>query len=230
MSTSSPPSRVLWTGHELRRLRRAHVSCCASAVRQALTRRGWPLICNGVYVTAADLARSPLTVTPVASHVAGRFLVGQGFDVNPVTWHTLAEHGIALRGAAPHALRIHTDAGQLRAWTRANLDGYWREWAEATRGHGWMAVKAMWRRFAAWGVLGAPRLHYTIQTGDIASKEAAARHALEVFDPRWHALIEDAVGFLRGEPADDRYRDPVRRRRDSADFVAYVVQAGAGAA
>jgi hypothetical protein len=162
--------------------------------------------------------------------VAGRFLVGEGFDVNPVTWHTLAEHGIAVRGPQPQRLCIHTDDAQLRAWTLANLNGYWRRWADATRGRSWMAVKALWRRFSTWGVLGAPRLHYTIQTGAIATKQAAANHALQVFDPRWHALIEDAVAFLHGEPAHDSYRDPVRRRRDSADFVAYVVNAGQQAA
>ena len=88
---------------ELRRLRRAHLACCASAVCQTVPRRRWPLICNGVYVTATDPARSPLEVTPIASHVAGRFLVGEGFDVNPVTWHTLgrAWH----RGAWPAAAR-----------------------------------------------------------------------------------------------------------------------------
>jgi len=77
---------------------------------------------------------------------------------------------------------------------------------------------------------GAPRLHYTIQTGAIATKEAAANHALEVFDPRWHTLIEDAVAFLHGDPAHDSYRDPVRRRRDSADFVGYVVKVAEQAA
>ena len=141
-----------------------------------------------------------------------------------------AQHGIAVRGSQPQRLCIHTDVAQLRAWTLANLDGYWRGWADATRGHGWVAVKALWRRFSAWGVLGAPRLHYTIQTGAIATKQAAANHALEIFDPRWHALIADAVAFLHGEPAHSSYRDPVRRRRDSADFVTCVVKAGQEAA
>lgn len=147
-----------------------------------------------------------------------------------MTWHTLAEHGIAVHGPQPQRLRIHTDDAQLRAWTLANLNDYWRRWADAVRGHSWMAVKARWRRFSTWGVLGAPRLHYTIQTGAIATKEAAANHALEVFDPRWHTLIEDAVAFLHGDPAHDSYRDPVRRRRDSADFVGYVVKVAEQAA
>ena len=69
--------------HDVRRLRRAHLACCASAVCQTVPRRRWPLLCNGVYVTAADLARSPLGVAPLAPHVAGRFLVGRASMSTP---------------------------------------------------------------------------------------------------------------------------------------------------
>jgi pyrroloquinoline quinone (PQQ) biosynthesis protein C len=75
-------------------------------------------------------------------------------------------------------------------------------------------------------VLGAPRLHYTISTGAIASKEAGAEYALEVFDPHWHALIEDALAYWRGGPAQHPYRHhPARRHRDAAEFVAAVIEA-----
>ena len=75
-------------------------------------------------------------------------------------------------------------------------------------------------------MLGAPRLHYTIATGGIATKEAAARYSLEIFEPRWHGLIEDALAFWRGEPPSARYRRrPAGRRRDAAEFVVYVIDA-----
>jgi hypothetical protein len=75
-------------------------------------------------------------------------------------------------------------------------------------------------------VLGAPRLHYTLATGEIASKEGAAQHALAVFEPRWHPLIEDAVAFWRDEKADGPYRrHPTRRRHDAGAFVASVIDA-----
>jgi hypothetical protein len=73
-------------------------------------------------------------------------------------------------------------------------------------------------------VLGVPRLHYTIATGAIATKEAAGHYALEVFEPRWHPLIEDALAFWRGQPAPSAYRrHPARRRQDVAEFVDVVV-------
>jgi hypothetical protein len=75
-------------------------------------------------------------------------------------------------------------------------------------------------------VLGAPRPHYTIATGKIATKEAAARYALEVFEARWHGLIEDAVAYWRGEPTSEPYRrHPHRRCHDAAEFVVHVIDA-----
>ena len=144
--------------------------------------------------------------------------------MNPVTWQVLADHGIAIRGPERERLPIRTDEAELRAWTLANLNGYWRRWVERAR-HGGLNTRGVPpRRFAASGVLGAPRLHYTIATGEIATKEAAARYALEVFEPRWHALIEDAIAYWRGEPPSEPYRrHPHRRYHDAVEFVACVI-------
>jgi hypothetical protein len=160
--------------------------------------------------------------------VAGRFRVAtrEGFDVNPVTWQVLARHGIAIRGPDRECLPIRTDEGELRTWTLANLNGYWRRWVERVRHAGLNTRGVPPRRLAASGVLGAPRLHYTIATGEIATKEAAAHYALEVFEPRWHGLVEDALAFRRGEPPSAQYRRrPVGRCRDAAEFVVCVIDA-----
>jgi len=206
-------------------LRRWQRGSCAAAVLRSAARipPQWPLICNGIYVRWGDLSRSPLDVVPIASHVAEHFRVGSGFDANPVTWRTLAERGMPVRGPDPRQLGVHDDRAELRRWTLGNLDGYWRWWSGAARGHDRTAAMALLRRFAAWGVLGAPRLHYTLHTGEITTKEQAAHHALEVFSRRWHPLIEEALAFWRGSPASDPYRDPFRRRRDAAGFVASIV-------
>ncbi len=37
---------------------------------------------------------------------------------------------------------------------------------------------------AAWGVLGPPRLHRTIATGDVISRDDAGEYAPDVFAPR----------------------------------------------
>ena len=110
---------------ELLRLQALHVGGWVSVlIHDTALRRRWPLVCNGVYVKAGDLSRSPLEVTPLAGHVTGRFRAARrtGFDVNPVTWSVLAHHGIALRGPDRDHLEVWTDEAQLRAWALANLN------------------------------------------------------------------------------------------------------------
>jgi hypothetical protein len=159
-------------------------------------------------------------------YVAGRFGAAEpGFDVNPVTWHTLARHGIAVRGPEPRSLGIRTDSAELTQWTMDNLNGYWRRWQARARRPGPATLRALPRRFAAWGVLGAPRLHYTLTTGEVTSKEAAGSYALETFAPEWRGLIEEALAFWRGAPAVAPYRRrPDLRRRAAAAFVAHVIE------
>jgi len=215
---------------ELRKLRALHTGRWAAAlIRDTAFRQSWPLVGNGVYLRVADLARSPLEVTPLAGHVAGRFRVAPkaGFDVNPVTWHVLARHGIALRGPDPERLPVRLDDAELRAWVRANLNSYWREWTARARPGGSILSVLAPRLLAASGVLGAPRLHYTLATGEITTKEAAGNYALEVFEPRWHPVIADALAYWRDEPPVRQYRRHAHTRlRDAAEFVRCVIDAG----
>jgi hypothetical protein len=216
---------------ELRRLSAVHLGRWIAGLAHDATRGRWPLVCNGSYLERGMLSRSPLEVTPLAGHVAGRFEAGRAGDVNPVTWHTLARHGIAVRGPVPAGLQIQTDPDELRAWTRANLDGYWRDWvAGARRVSGVGRIRALPRRFAAGGVLGVSRLHYTLQTGEIVDKETAGEYALETFGPEWRSVVEDALAFWRGaHPArgPDRRHRP-RRTGRAADFVAHVIDSALG--
>ena len=214
---------------ELARVWAVHLGRWGSAlVGDGAVHGRWPLVCNGVYLRHGDLSRSALEVTPIAGHVGGRFRVGEraGFDVNPVTWHLLAGHGIAVRGPQRNGLQVHVDDAQLRAWTLENLDGYWRRWAQRARRNTVSIPRALPRRLAAGGVLGAPRLHHTIATGEIISKPTAARYALDTFDARWHPVISDALGFWHGAPAPPPYRrHPARRNRDAGRFVDVVIEA-----
>jgi Aminoglycoside adenylyltransferase, C-terminal domain len=219
------------SGAELARIRAVHLTRWISSLSDAAFRLRWPLVCNGCYLESGDLRRSPLEVTPLAGTTAGRFRIArrEGFDVNPVTWQLLARHGVAVRGPYRDRLQIRLDDHELRTWTLANLNGYWRLWADRARHRRLSTPRTLPRRFAAWGVLGAPRLHYTIATGAIASKEAAAHYALETFDSSWQPLIEEALSFWRGMPPAPAYRrHPGRRRRDAAEFVADVIDAANG--
>ena len=214
---------------DLMRLRALHIlSATGEAARAVASRRG-PLTgtCNAVFVRVADLARPVTDLTPVASHVGHEFAAGRAFDANPVTWKVLRERGIPVRGPAPDALGLDPQPELLRRWTLANLESYWRPWAESLlrRPRPRARLRARWS--TAWGVLGPPRLHHTIATGDVVAKEEAGAYALDTFDRRWHPLIHEAVAYRLGHPADPAFRDPRDPRvrlRQTARFALAVVE------
>ena len=161
------------TRDELRRLRRVHVLSTLSSFGRQVARGhpAMPETCNGAYVRASELTRPVSEIVPLASHTGMRFEVGQGFDVNPVMWKVLAERGITLRGPGPDALGLRPQPELLRPWNLDNLDGYWTTWAEnGMRHHRLDPVLQSTRWTVAWGVLGPPRLHHTIATGEVISK------------------------------------------------------------
>ena len=62
----------------------------------------------------------------------------------------------------------------------------------------------------AWGVLGPPRLHYTIATGEVIGKVSAGEYALATFDREWHPVVRQGLAYWHGEPVKVDPRD-VRR-------------------
>lgn len=208
---------------EYRRLRLLQWTANIPAGLHALTRGRWTLpgTINGVFVAAGDLKRPVTQIRPLACHVGHVFQRGAGFNVNPVEWKVLREHGIAFRGPSPGDLGLDPEPDRLRAWNRENLHAYWRPWAEKI-----LSGKRplLPKRFGtAWGVLGPPRLHHTIATGEVISKEAAGEYALDVFPARWHPLIHEALAYRRGEPADPAFSRRAVRHRQTAEFVLEVI-------
>ncbi|MEU6854213.1 aminoglycoside adenylyltransferase domain-containing protein [Actinacidiphila alni] len=225
-------------GREMRRLRVLHpVGNATAAVRAVLRGRVTvPGTVNGVYVAAADLGRPVTSIRPLASHTGIAFAAGRGFDVNPVVWTVLRDRGIPLRGPAPGTLGLDPEPDRLREWNLANLHGYWRSWADRALagrapGEPLAVVPSAGRTLTAWGALGVSRLHRTIATGEIVSKEDAGAHALAAFAPRWHPLLHAALAYRRGEPlpaalaADPDLATTRRRLRLTGAFVSDVIAA-----
>jgi hypothetical protein len=98
----------------------------------------------------------------------------------------LREHGIVLAGPDPRALIDPIDPDDMRRavgtiplmWLeRAHHDPSWLVWLRQ-------------RREQAFVVLTLCRLLYTLDSGAVTSKPAAARWAEKVLGPRWSGLIE----------------------------------------
>jgi hypothetical protein len=210
---------------QLRRLRVQHVLSGLRTSSLALRQRR-PLLsgtCNGVFIRQADLAAPVGEIRPLAAHVGRTFTTTPvGSDVSPVAWKVFAERGIAVRGPEPSELGLDPQPERLRPWNLENLESYWRPWATAVAQSGArFRLRPRWA--TAWGTLGAPRLHCTLATGEVVSKEAAGEYALDVFDSRFHPLIAYALAGWREEPARlDLSVDA--RRRLTAEFVFAVIE------
>jgi hypothetical protein len=215
---------------EVGRLRRVQARSGIETAVAALRRGHSPLTgtCNGIFVTRRSLSLPVSEITPIASHVGFEFHVGKaGSDVSPVGWKVLQERGVALRGPEPSSLPLDPQPALLTSWNLGNLDSYWRPWATAVRRAPGTRFFVQPRWTTAWGMLGAPRLHCTIATGAVVSKEAAGAYALDLFAPRWHGLIGDALAHRRLENRRVVRMSPAARGRAVAEFVFEVIASAA---
>jgi hypothetical protein len=216
------------TQADVRRARLAQVLAAAGSARRALPRGfvSLPGTCNGVFVLSDDLHLPVSKIVPMASQTGWLFSVGEGFDANPVIWKIFAERGVTIRGAEPSTLGLDPEPERLRPWNVDNLERYWARWADsmAARARGSYRIRARW--MTAWGVLGAPRLHRTIATGEVISKEAAGEYALATFDERWHPIIDEGLAYWRQQPPPRRFSWEDRLRETTA-FVRHVAEDGA---
>lgn len=212
---------------ELRRLRFQHLRSGLTTGARAI-RHGRSVMtgtCNGAFILGHHLSLPVSEIVPVASHVGHEFRTGRGgSEVNPVGWKVLAERGVTVRGPRPEALELDPQPAMLRSWNVANLEGYWRSWT-ATVTKASFRMRPRWS--TAWGVLGVPRLHHTIATGDVISKEAAGSYALDVFGRRWHPLVTDALAYWRQEASTLRL-SPEDRRHQTCEFVTEVIDSAGG--
>ncbi|GAA4435883.1 nucleotidyltransferase domain-containing protein [Phytohabitans houttuyneae] len=168
---------------------------------------------DGLYVTWDDLRRDPAQAPPGVGVHERRVDPESRFERSLVTWHVLAQSGVAVRGPAVAEVGVFTDWPALAEATLRNLDEYWAPWlARAGRGPVGLTPWA-----ACWGVLGVARLRHTLAAGRVTSKTEAAGYALATAEPRWHRVIQEALRIrVGGAP---RYRNPWRRRADVVGFV-----------
>ncbi|MEV4107971.1 aminoglycoside adenylyltransferase domain-containing protein [Nonomuraea sp. NPDC049695] len=198
---------------------------------------------EGCYLTWDDLRLDPSGLGPRPRAHGGK-LHPRGY-LNPVTWHTLARHGLTCRGPKPDELELWHDPAALAAWTDDNLDRYWRRLVtRASRLAAPWGLASLGNYGTVWIVTGVARLHYTLATGEITSKAGAGRHALEAFPERWHRVVNEALrlreadtalptvasavsglGDHFGTPRTSMYGSPFERRRDVLGFADQAITA-----
>ncbi|MDA8371255.1 MAG: DUF4111 domain-containing protein [Nocardiopsaceae bacterium] len=196
-------------------LRRAHARTRAHTPRPQF---------NGIHVTWDDLGEDPASCGPVPSVLGGRFKAKAAADVNPVTWHVLAERGVTIRGPLPVELDVWDEPESLRAWSLGNLDEHWRRWrAKAGRLVTPRGLAALGSLAPSWSVLSVSRLHFTLRTCEITSKSGAGAYALHAFPEKWHRIVNECLRVRRGSTLPSLYESALARRRAALDYIEMVL-------
>jgi hypothetical protein len=181
-------------------------------------------VLDGIWITEADLRAGPDTCTPGPATRDGVLLEQAVGNRNPITWFALRSGSRTMVGELDRDALWH-DPARLRSWTCENVEAYWAGWrARAGRMLSVWGLRMLGPSAVMWGVLGISRLHFTLSAGAVGSKSAAGEHALKVFEPRWHRIINESLRIRRGE-GKSLYHNPFARRRDALDFVGMAITA-----
>ena len=95
-------------------------------VHALLAEQPQPFI-DGPYLAWGDLLIEPATGLHRPWVLDGRLRHdGECFEINPITWYTLATYGVTVRGPAVESLGIPIDIEARIRFVVDNLQGYWR--------------------------------------------------------------------------------------------------------
>ena len=195
-----------------RRLSPAALRAVEAVHRQLAMEAG--AVFDGFYIDRPSLGRPPDPNRVLPYELMGRFHRRSAcFEANPVTWRIWHDHAVVVRGPAPATLDLCIDPTALARFEQENLAGYWTDWV--VRHWAGPADAGV----AASGVLGVLRLAHVLTTGQVPSKTAAGRWALQRFASSWHPIIAGALATHHG----DSGSLPLDRYQAALDFVAFVI-------
>lgn len=179
-----------------------------AALHQGIARSDlkWNRNVEGSYIPQGALRRyDPTDATHPAVEVDGTFhLARHGIDWI-IQRHVVREHGVLVAGPPPHTLIDLVSGDDLRHAAKRLLQTWWVPLAADP-------PRLQSSEYQAYAVLTMCRALYTLHTGSVATKPAAARWARPVLGPRWYSLIDEALAWRRGMPMDrlEEVRDLIR--------------------
>lgn len=149
---------------------------------------------DGVYLAWGDLTIAPATGLHRPWSLHGELHHdGECFEINPITWYTLATYGVTVRGPAPDALHIWLDTEARVRFVVDNLETYWSHVADSVVAACADPDHQFDREIFEWCALGALRQHYTAFTGDVTSKRSAGDYGLVVTPDSMHDTLRAAL-------------------------------------
>lgn len=160
--------------------------------------RGLPHI-DGPYLAWADLIAAPATGLHRPWTLDGQLHHdGECFEINPVTWYTLARYGVAVRGPAVERLNIWHEVEERVRFVIDNLSTYWNQLSGSLVSACEEPTRSFDLALFEWCALGALRLHFTAFTGDVTSKRGAGEYGIVVTPDYMHDTLRAALEVRSG--------------------------------
>lgn len=170
----------------------------AMHARIAASESKWATELEGAYIPQRVLRRyDPANARhpTIGRHKDAYLRVEQHDSDWVIKRHVLREQGIVLTGPPPHTLIDPIQPNELRRAVLETLRGWWTPMLDDP-------TRLQSPGYRAFAILTMCRMLYTLQYGTIVSKPFAARWALAPLDERWIGLIEWAMTWQPGKPAD----------------------------
>lgn len=152
----------------------------------------WASKLEGSYISRAALRRYNPDDPPRPTLNEGQFYLDRHGDDWIIQRHILRKHGVPVFGPSIRPWIDPVSPGQLRGAVAGILFGWWDAHILADPSE---LLRPGYQPFA---VLTMCRALYAFAHGEIVSKPASARWALENLDPRWRPLIEQALTLEPG--------------------------------
>jgi hypothetical protein len=175
----------------------AEVDALAAMHARLAARGGWLASLEGSYIPRASLRRwDPADARhPHLSHDRPFQREEHGADW-VIQRHVLREHGVVISGPPPRAWIDPVTPAQLREAVVALLGDFWA-------GHGCSDAFLRERAYQVFAVQTMCRALHTLEHGEIASKPAAARWALDALPAELRPAVARALAFPDGDQTDE---------------------------
>ena len=179
---------------------------------------------DGPYLAWADVIAAPGTGLHRPWTLNGELHHdGDCFEINPVTWYTLATYGFVVRGPSTDKLNIWHEVEDRVRFVIDNLLTYWHQLAVSVVA----ACEEPGRSFDLdlfeWCALGALRLHYTAFTGDVTSKRGAAEYGIVVTPDYMHDTLRVALANRARGPEEIPGEATTAMMLGAADVISWTV-------
>ncbi len=155
----------------------------------------WTRKLEGAYVPLGTLRRHDPSASPCPAVNERRFYLASLGSDWIIQRHILREQGVVLAGPPPRELIDAVSPDEIRSAVREFL----REWWAPMLGN---PHRLRSREYQAYAVLTLCRALYTLQSGEIISKPAAARWGMSALGEKWRGVIQAALDWPQKDQAD----------------------------